>query len=75
MVRRRGNQLEMLEDRLVKLNRVVLRLRTLIDVCHRDGLDVTPEQRLLRNFEMKQQAALAEREELLESTQSAQSDN
>jgi hypothetical protein len=48
---------------------MVLRLRTLIDVLQRDGLDGTPEQGLLRNFELLQQAALAEREELLELAQ------
>jgi hypothetical protein len=57
MARRARHQIEMLDDRLVKLDRMVLRLRTLIDVIRRDGLDGTPEQELLRNFEMKQQAA------------------
>ena len=66
VTRRARNQIEMLDDRLVKLDRMVQRLRTLIGVLHRDGLDGIPEQGLLRSFEMKQQAALAEREKLLQ---------
>ena len=75
VTRRTRNQIEMLDDRLVKLDRMVQRLRTLIGVLQRDGLDGTPEQGLLRSFEMKQQAALAEREKLLQLAQSAQAGN
>ena len=72
MTRRALNPIEMLDNRLVKLDRMVQRLRTLIDVLQRDGLDGTPEQGLLRSFELKQQAALAEREKLRELAHSAE---